>query len=222
MNTAAAVVDHQALAERFLRALLDGDRRRAMHIAIEEGVHAGARVVDIQARVVAAAQDELGRLWQQNRITIAQEHLATGISHLVLARLLDQGPAIRRNGVRVAVACVEGELHDLPARLVADFLDGAGFNVQFFGASVPTDHLVRSLAAATPALLALSTTMTFNIPSLRLAITRIRAAFPVLPIVIGGHATRWSGELAGQLGVSTAPATPDELVAAIRELTGIT
>jgi methanogenic corrinoid protein MtbC1 len=212
-----AVIDQAALAERFVAALLAGDRRGAMRIAIDDGVGAGARIADIQRGVVAAAQHEIGRLWQQNRISVAQEHLATGISHLVLARLLDHAPAPARNGKRVVVACVEGEQHELPARLVADYLDGAGFTVACFGANVPTDHLLRVLADP-PAVLALSVTMSFNLPSLRDAVPRIRAAAPGLPIVVGGHAVAWSQELPAQLGVTTAPPDPDELIRAVRLL----
>lgn len=221
MIVAADPVDHGALAERFLAALLAGDRRRAMAVALDEGVGQGARVIDVQSQVVAAAQQEIGRLWQQNRITIAQEHLATGISHLVLARLLDHEPPPKRIHRKVFVACVEGEQHELPARLVADFLDGAGFTVSYFGASVPTDHLLHALAEAPPAVLCLSTTMTFNIPALRDAVARVRAAHPDLPVLIGGHATRWSPDLAAELGVATAPPEPEALVAAVRAAAGV-
>lgn len=212
-------VDFPALAERFLRAQLDGDRREALRIAIEDGVGGGARVVDVQARVVAAAQEEIGRLWQANRITIAQEHLATGISQIVLARLFDHTPPAVRNGKLIVVACVAGELHDLPARLVADFLDSAGFTVRYYGANVPADHLVRELAEPRPALLALSATMSFHAPALREAVTKVRAAYPDLPILIGGHAVRWAPELPEQLGVETAPSPPDDLISAVMRLT---
>ncbi len=36
--------------------------------------------------VIQKTQREIGRLWQENRITIADEHVATAISQLALAR----------------------------------------------------------------------------------------------------------------------------------------
>lgn len=213
-------VDYPALAQRFVEAQLAGDRREAVRIAIEDAIGNGARVVDVQALVIAAAQEQIGKLWQANRISIAQEHLATGISQLVLARLFDFHPPAKRNGKIVAIACVAGEHHDLPARLVSDFLDIAGFTVRCYGADVPTDHLLAVLAASTPHLLALSVTMSFHVPALRDAVAQVRAAHPDLPIVIGGHAVRWAADLTTQLGVTTAPSSPDELTAVIQRLTG--
>jgi MerR family transcriptional regulator, light-induced transcriptional regulator len=218
----SAGLDYDALARSFLEAQLAGDRRAALRVVIEEGLGRGARLVDVQARVIGAAQQEIGRLWQANRVSIAQEHLATGISQLVLAHLYDHAQATPRNGRVVAVACVEGELHDLPARLVADYLDQAGFTVRYYGANVPTDDLVPMLARDRPALLGLSATMSFHLAALRSAVARVREAFgDALPILVGGHAIDWSAELAASLPIGTAPSTPEELVAAVRRLTGV-
>ena len=156
MSADAAVIDFGALAERFLAAQLAGDRREALRLVVEDGIVKGARVIDLQARVIRTAQHEIGRLWQMNRVSIAQEHLATGISQVVMARLFEFVSPTPRNGVVVAVVCVEGELHDFPARLVADYLDHAGFTVRYFGANVPTDEIVQMLKRDPPSLLALS------------------------------------------------------------------
>lgn len=220
--TEAEAIDFAALTERFLAAQLAGDRREALRVVVEGGVDRGARVIDLQARVIRAAQHEIGRLWQANLVTIAQEHLASGISQLVMARLLELVSPVPRNGAVVAVACVEGELHDLPARLVADYLDHAGFAVRYFGANVPTDDMVKMLSADRPSLLALSTTMSFNVPALRNAVKRVRAEVDgAPPIIVGGHALQWSPGLAAALGVETAPASPDDLIGAARRLTGV-
>jgi methanogenic corrinoid protein MtbC1 len=87
------------------------------------------------------------------------------------------------------VACVEGELHDFPARLVADALDLAGFDVRYLGASVPTASLLSMLEREQPDLIALSVTMAFNMPALHSAVARIRTALGgKVPIAVGGGA----------------------------------
>lgn len=208
------------LAARFLEAQLAGDQWEAFRVA-SGAVAAGHPLRDVQARVIRAAQEQIGVLWQANRITIAQEHLATGIAQVVLARLTDHAEATPRNGRTVCVACVEGEHHDLPARLVGDYLSQDGFAVRFLGANVPTESLVAMLADIAPDLLALSITMTFHVPALRSAIPQIRSTFPGLPIIVGGHAIGWSPGLPAELGVRTAPRDPEALVAVVRELTGV-
>jgi len=193
-----------------------------LRLVIEEGIAKGARVIDLQAYVIRPAQLELGRLWQTNRVSIAQEHLATGVSQVVMASLYEFVSPTPRNGVIVAVACVEGELHDFPARLVADYLDHAGFTVRYFGANLPTDEILPMLKSDPPRLLALSMTMSFNVPALRDTVRRVRAEIgATLPILIGGHALQWSPNLAVELDVATAPSSPDELIEVVRQLTRV-
>ena len=48
--------------------------------------------------------------------------MATAISQLALAHLYQHAPVVRPHGKKVMVACVEGELHDFPARMVTDAL----------------------------------------------------------------------------------------------------
>lgn len=176
------------LRDRFVAAQLAGDRREALRLVMEEGVARGITAAEIHLGVVAAAQREIGRLWQENRITVADEHQATAISQLALASVyghLTRGPARDR---RVLVACVEGELHDMAARIVADFLDADGFDVVFLGASVPTSSLLQKIRACRPDLVALSVTMTFHVASAVAAAAAVREAHPGIPVLVGGEA----------------------------------
>jgi methanogenic corrinoid protein MtbC1 len=213
------VLDFGGLARKFVAAQLAGDRAEALRIVVDDGVRCGARVVDLQARVIRAAQHEIGALWQRNQISIAQEHLATGIAQVVTARLFEYVTPAKRNGKRVAVACVEGERHEFPARLIADYLEQAGFAVRYFGADLPTDHLVRELQKGRPHVIALSATMSFNLAALRATVAAIRAELGEdTSIVVGGHALAWSPSLAAELEVETAAGDPDDVVATIGRL----
>ena len=209
------------LFARYLDAQLSGDRRAALRVVIDEGLAAGHTVHDLHTGVVQAAQSEIGRLWQQNRISIAEEHMATAISHVVAARLFEEATPQDRLGKRIMVACVEGEYHEFPARLVADFLDLGGFDVLYLGANVPTDHLVAMLRDTQPDLLALSVTMSFNVASLRDAIRRVHQALPALPVLIGGHALAWEPALAHAAGVTTCGPEASCVVDAAKRLTGL-
>lgn len=209
------------LRERYLRAQLSGDRREAVRVVLEQGLGRGASVRDLQAMVVQAAQDEIGRLWQLNLVTIAQEHMATAISHLALAALFERAPARAAHGKRIAIACVEGELHDLPARLVADYLELDGFDVHFFGANVPHEDLVAMVRDESPDVIGLSVTMSFNVPALREAVSRLGVVTTV-PLIAGGRAIELSRAAALALGVEVAGKRPDELLATARRLARVT
>ncbi|OJH40899.1 cobalamin B12-binding domain-containing protein [Cystobacter ferrugineus] len=207
---------------RFLRLLasylatqLAGDLRGVLRL-LDESLARGASVTDLQCQVIQAAQRELGRLWQQGHIGIAQEHRATSISQVALAHLFSRAQPAPARGMSVAVACVEGELHEMPARLLSDFLELAGFTVIHLGANLPTDGLVSLLEREPPDVLALSVTMLFNIPALRRAVAEVRGRLgPALPILVGGLAINAHPGLVEELGVASAGPTPAELESSV-------
>src|ERR671914_181512 len=82
------------------------------------------------------------RSWPGNRLTVAHEHVATAISQLVMALAYSALPRGPSNGRRALVACVDDELHDLGARMAADFFEMGGFDVRYLGANLPADGLV--------------------------------------------------------------------------------
>lgn len=202
------------LKELYLRAQLVGDRREAVRILVEDG--RGLKTETLHG-VIQAAQDEIGRLWQLNLVSIAQEHMATAISQLALSAIYERAVFASRIGKKVVVACVQGELHDLPARLAADALDLAGFDVRFAGANVPHDDLQSLIRDERPDLIGLSVTMSFHMPALRDAVSRCRVTTD-RPIVVGGHAVRWADGIGRELGVTLAGTTVEELVATARAL----
>lgn len=209
-----------ALVSQYLALQLAGDRRGALAI-VEGALAQGATISDISLGVLAGSQREIGRLWQEDRITVAQEHMATAISQLVLAHLYQRAQFAGRNGRSVLVACVPGELHDFPSRLVADALDLAGYRVHFLGADVPTEDLVDSVLQLKPDLVALSITMPFNAPGLRAVVTRMREAAMGTPIAVGGHACAISGELVQELRPEIVATDARELVESLDRRFGL-
>lgn len=205
---------------QYLQAQVAGDRRAALRI-VREALGGGHSVRALQQDVIQAAQREIGRLWQENRLSVAHEHMATAISHMALVYLFEQAPPPLANGRTIVVACVEGEMHDLPARLVADYLEIDGFGVVYLGANVPTESLCRVLAERRPDLLALSVTMSFNVAGLRAAVAAVRERLSGLKIAAGGHALAWAPELVEQLGVLFVGAAPGDIVTGMqRQLLG--
>src|ERR1700759_2724373 len=73
-----------AYREHFLQAQLAGNRAEAVRV-VRAGLAAGTSARGVPLEIVAKAQREIGRLWQENKITVADEHQATAISQVVLA-----------------------------------------------------------------------------------------------------------------------------------------
>ncbi|NUP78304.1 MAG: hypothetical protein HOV96_12250, partial [Nonomuraea sp.] len=158
----------------------------AARAALDSGVPLETMLLD----VVAVAQARVGLDWAANRITVAQEHTATAVHEQVLAVLAHE-PAARdhRPGPsrgRVSVACVAGEWHTFPARLLAEVLRLRGWQVDYLGAHVPTPHLVVHVHRAAPDVVALSASIATRLPAAHAAITACQAAGA--PVLVGGAA----------------------------------
>lgn len=99
---------------------------------------------------------------------------------------------------RITVACVDGEWHALPARLLAEVLSLRGWRVDFLGAQVPTAHLIAHLHRTRADAVALSGSLATRLPTAHAAISACRAAG--VPVLAGGAAFGPGGRHAELLG----------------------
>jgi methanogenic corrinoid protein MtbC1 len=84
---------------------------------------------------------------------------------------------------------------------------------------VPADSLAALVQAERPDLLALSVSLTFNLPGLRKSIAAVRQRVgPDLPIAAGGHAFTWDPTLPAQLGLAAHASDAEGLVEAVRRV----
>lgn len=214
----AQKLDYPALQERLWGAVIDGDEYAASTVVFD-ALDAGVGPEDVLLDVIAAVQRRVGTEWAANRITVAQEHAATAINDRVIAALAHH-PEARRTPVagRVTVACVDGEWHALPARLLAEVLRLRGWQVDFLGAQVPTPHLIAHVHQFGPEAVALSCSIPTRLPTAHAAITACQAAG--VPVLAGGAAFGADGRFARLLGAdawaSNARTAADLLLQGVR------
>lgn len=179
----------------YLDAALRGDRRGALGV-VREAMRRGFGVREIYLGVLQEAQYEVGRLWAENRISVAIEHTATAVCQSVLVRLYEEIPsAVGRRGPAV-VTGVEGERHQVGANMVADVLELDGWDVRFLGTDMPHQGIVEVVGEMEARLVGISGTMLFNLPSVAELIERIRGQDRngSLRIMVGGGAFRTDPE----------------------------
>lgn len=202
----------------YLQAVLYGERRAALNVALE-AVRAGASVPDVYADVLQPAQRDIGRMWERNEITVAREHMATAITQYVVGRLYTLFEMPERWRGNAIVTGVEGELHQLGANMVADVLEAAGWNMRFLGTQLPHRGVLEAIEAHEPRLLGISTTVLSNLPAAADLVAAARRSFGSdLRILVGGaafgHGTAWREIGADAYGrdLRDAVAVADELV----------
>jgi methanogenic corrinoid protein MtbC1 len=175
----------------YLDALRAADAAGAYRIA-SEALAAGMTIPALYQRVVAPAMHEIGELWEKGALTVADEHLATTLTHRVLAGLRPpprgEGGDAQPGRGRVLLATVQGEQHALGLRMAADVLEDAGFEVVYLGADVPTDALLHALSSLAPDLLALSVTVPELASQLDDVAEAARRTDPGVGLLVGGRA----------------------------------
>ncbi|WP_411116938.1 B12-binding domain-containing protein [Streptomyces sp. 058-1L] len=149
--------------------------------------------------VIAVVQARVGEEWAAARISVAQEHAATAINERAVAAV-SVHPAARTTATRgrITVACVDGEWHALPARLLAEVLKLRGWQVDYLGAQVPTPHLIAHLHNTRADAVALSSSIATRLPTAHAAITACQAIG--VPVLVGGAAFGPNGRYAKLLG----------------------
>ncbi|HEX3177078.1 MAG TPA: cobalamin-dependent protein [Methylomirabilota bacterium] len=192
--TMAAVAAEPSLdgtVQVFVSALLTGQRAAAVTIA-GNALARGASAVDLYVDLFQAALHEIGRRWERNEISVADEHMATAIVQYVLAQIYERLPIPAPTKGRLLVAGVGGELHQLGPNIVADVLETHGWDVRFLGTNVPTNGLLSAIEQHHPDVLGLSLTMLTNAAQFRETVAAVRARFgdSCPRIVAGGRAFR--------------------------------
>ena len=179
------------LRDRFLAALVAGAPREALDILVEEAAGEDLPAPKLYLEVVQPSLYEVGRLWQEKLLREIHVHMAVDIARTAIAQLRSLLPGGSPNGHSAVVACVEGELHDVGGRMVADFLEMSGFQVSFLGANVATATLEQLVRERPPRLLALSATRTASLVALQRAVAAVRRlAGEQTLIAVGGQALR--------------------------------
>lgn len=176
------------LSEAYLCALLNRQRQVAEAL-IYDAVREGVAVKDLYRHVFQNSQEEIGRRWQLNRMTIAQEHYCTAMTQLIISKLYPLLSDGRKNGRRFVGACVSGELHVMGIRMLTDFLEMEGWDTVYLGADMPQRDLIEMLRDYSPDVVGISATMMPHVGALGQMIEAIRTmpGCESIKIMVGGQ-----------------------------------
>ncbi len=189
------------LAQQYLNALLRRDRQLAAKI-IKDAVSAGVDVKDIYLNVFQLTQYEVGRLWQTNKITVAMEHYCTAATQFIMTNLYEYIFSSEKIGKKLVTSSVAGELHELGIRMVTDFFEIEGWDTYYLGSNTPTDGVIKMIEDTEADLLAISSTIPFNVPTVEELIKEVRKTFDVntLKILVGGRPFNTNANLWKNIG----------------------
>ena len=206
--------DLSALRADYVTAVLAPDARRARQLVLDSGLPAERLYLE----VLHPALVEIGDRWEQARISVAREHLATQVTQAVLAQLAARlSPGDGGRGRTAIVCCPTGELHALGGQMVADFLEADGWTTLTLGADVPTAELAQLAEAEGADVVALSTVLPEHLLSAGAACAALRR-LPNPPfIVAGGRAFAGDSARAQAVGADAYAGDPQTLLTLLAE-----
>lgn len=178
-----------SLASSFMNSLLDGDRRSASELILQ-AVDDGTPVRSVYRNIFEPVMREVGRLWQMNRLSVAQEHFCTAATQLIICQLYPRIFSGQRNGKVFVGACVSSELHELGIRMVTDSFELAGWDTHFLGANTPSHSVIDHLERTGADIIGLSATVAPHVDKVRRFITELRThdSLKSVRIFVGGYA----------------------------------
>jgi excisionase family DNA binding protein len=156
---------------------------------LEEALASGMEPDQVLLELVGPALRSIGTLWEQGRLSVADEHRASSVAARLISRL---GARFARRGHKrgtVILAAAPGDLHGFPVSIAANLLRWRGFDVVELGADTPSDALAET-AVGEPDLVAVGIACTAggSPQAARRAIAALRKSVPNVPVLIGGAA----------------------------------
>jgi len=189
----------------YLQAAIKGDRRAAVSLALE-AMKRASDIVDVYVDVFQTSQYEVGRLWETNQITVAEEHMATAITQYAMAQLYQHIEPAKTQAGRMVITGIEGELHQVGPNMVADVLEARGWDVRFLGTNMPHSGILQAIEDQGAQTVGISATILFSLPKVVRLVKAIQEKFVTAcpRIIFGGRAFASTPLLCRELGGSEA------------------
>ncbi|HEX8237559.1 MAG TPA: cobalamin-dependent protein [Abditibacteriaceae bacterium] len=189
------------LAREYLAALLHGERQRASRLILD-AVEGGVLVQDVYLQVFQPCQHEVGRLWQMNQISVAQEHYCTAATQLIMSQLYPYLFNGVHTGRTLVATCIAGDLHEIGVRMVSDLFELSGWDTFYLGANTPLPGILQTVRDNGADVLAISATITPHLTAVRDLIGQVRSApdCSKVKIIVGGYPFNVVPEMWRQLG----------------------
>ena len=174
------------LANEYMDLLLRGQRHAAVQLILD-AVRRGVSVSAIYLDVFQQTQKEIGRLWQMNRISVAQEHYCTAVTQFAMSQLYPYIFTSARRDRHLVATGVGGELHEIGIRMVADFFELNGWDTYYLGANTPTESVVQAAAEHHADVVAISATLTPHVQKVAELVDAIHTMRNPPKVMVGGY-----------------------------------
>jgi 5-methyltetrahydrofolate--homocysteine methyltransferase len=178
---------HLPLDERLAAYILEGSRDGLVEDLAKK--LEGARPLDIINGPLMAGMDEVGRLFNNNELIVAEvlqsaESMKAAVAYL--EPFMEKADAANKG--TVLLATVKGDVHDIGKNLVEIILGNNGFRVVNLGIKVPPEDLIAAYRTHRPDLIGLSGLLVKSAQQMVTTAEDLKAAGVRCPVLVGGAA----------------------------------
>lgn len=172
--------------EKYLDDLLAGNRHACADLVQKYLNEEKPDIKGIYNQLFTASLYDVGKLWEENKISVATEHLATSITESLMTLVYPYLFRTEHIGKKAVISCVANEHHQVGGKMVADVFELNGWDGYFLGANTPKSELHKFIDEKKPDALALSLSIYYNISTLVKILDDLKNIFPGLQTFVGG------------------------------------
>jgi methanogenic corrinoid protein MtbC1 len=169
----------------FYNALVDGNKDECANL-VQSLIDEGVDLQDIYVELFQKSLYRIGKLWDDNKLSIPEEHMATRIVEYLINRFAPVGKSAFDK--KVVVACIDKEFHEIGAKMVSNIFELNGWKSYYLGASVPNKEILKFVKRIDPNIIALSWSLYLNLGRFLEVLDHLTRFFPTKKILIGGQA----------------------------------
>jgi methanogenic corrinoid protein MtbC1 len=177
----------EAILEKYLKALLNGDRNVCRSV-IEEALQSGIPAHQVYMNVIWPIMIEIDKLYREDKIDSAEEAFASRINRTIVNQLQNKLPRRPSKQKSVAIVTANTDQAELGGQMTNDLFESDGWETRFLGGTVNNDDILTFIHSYAPDILVLYGFNGKEAPVVRELIDRIRSvnAFPQMRIMLSG------------------------------------
>jgi 5-methyltetrahydrofolate--homocysteine methyltransferase len=180
--------EHLSLDERLAAYIVEGSKDGLID-DLERKRAEGASALEIINGPLMAGMDEVGRLFNNNELIVAEvlqsaEAMKTAVGHL--EQYMEKTETSMRG--KVILATVKGDVHDIGKNLVEIIFHNNGYEVVNLGIKVPPEQLIEAYRQHKPDAIGLSGLLVKSAQQMVVTASDFREAGIKVPVLVGGAA----------------------------------
>ncbi|MBN2859131.1 MAG: MerR family transcriptional regulator [Sphaerochaetaceae bacterium] len=170
-------------ADRFLMHLLQYQDRE-MDMTLQESLRQLGRYAVID-QLIPLIMRKIGNAWQNGKLRISHEHLATFRLETFLVRIIDS-ITLPLHAPKAVSAVLEGQKHTLGTLAATVSSCSSGYRTQFLGEMLPAEEIASVVQTLDAKVLILSITYPFRTETLEQELQNLIRMMPTSTTIIAG------------------------------------